>query len=113
MKIKIILAILFTAITIFAQDDLNIPVTPSNDQELDKAVGYAGTLADFDRSLNAYSKLKSYLSLLDSKGMKALKSHPSYPKLGDIYMYGAIYLEGEYKEDKIIELYTKALELRA
>ncbi|WP_028331187.1 hypothetical protein [Brachyspira alvinipulli] len=113
MKIKIILAILFTAITIFAQDDLNIPVTPSNDQELDRAAGYARTLANFDRSLNAYSKLKSYLSLLDSKGMKALKAHPSYPKLGDIYMYGAIYLEKEYKEDKIIELYTKALELRA
>ena len=113
MKIKIILAILFTAITIFAQEDLNIPVTPSNDQELDKAVGYSRTLINFDGSINAFSKLKSYLNLLDSKGMKALKSHPSYPRLGDIYMYGAIYLEKEYKADKIIELYEKALQLRA
>ena len=113
MKAKIILVILFITIVLFAQDDLNIPVTPSNDQELDRAVGYSRTLANFDSSLNAYSKLKSYISLLDSKGMKALKSHPSYPRLGDIYMYGAIYLEKEYKADKIIELYKKALELRA
>lgn len=113
MKIKIILAILFSTITILAQDDLNIPVTPSNDQELDRAAGYARTLSDFDGSLNAYARLKSYIGLLDAKGMKALKSHPAYPKLGDIYMYGAIYLEKEYKDDKIIELYEKALKLRA
>ena len=45
--------------------------------------------------------------------MAALKQHPSYPKLGDVYMYGAIYLTKEFKEDKIIELYKKALNLRA
>ena len=97
---------------VFAQDNLNIPITPSNDQELDKAVGYARTLSNFDGSINSYSKLKAYINLLDSKEMKTLKSHPAYPKLGDIYMYGAMYLEKEYKIDKIKELYEKALYLR-
>ena len=53
------------------------------------------------------------ISKASRKGPLQDKSHPSYPRLGDIYMYGAIYLEKEYKADKIIELYKKALELRA
>ena len=114
VKIKFILAIfLCIALSVFGQTDLDIPITPSKDQELDRAAGYSRTLSNFDGSINAYARLKAYINLLDSKGMQALKSHPSYPKLGDIYMYGAIYLEKEFKEDKIIELYEKALELRA
>ena len=113
MKTKIISIILFSTMIALSQEGLDIPITPSKDQELDRAAGYSRTLSDFDKSLNSYAKLKAYISLLDSKGMKALKEHPSYPKLGDIYMYGAIYLEKEFKEDKIIELYEKALELRA
>ena len=105
-------AILFSNL-LYSQDSLNIPVTPSNDQQLDNAVGYARTLNSFNKSANSYTKLKAYINLLDSKGMQALKKHPSYSRLGDIYMYGAIYLEKEYKESKIIELYKKALELRA
>ncbi len=114
MKIKFISAIfLYLSISAFSQTDLNIPITPSKDQELDKIVGYARTLSEFDGSMNAYTKLKAYLNVLDSKGMAALKSHPSYPILGDVYMYGAVYLSKEFKEDKIIQLYEKALQLRA
>ncbi|WP_300369759.1 hypothetical protein [Brachyspira sp.] len=114
MKLKISIFLLFIFhILAFSQESLSIPVTPSKDQELDKIVGYARTLSEFDGSINAYTKLKAYLNVLDSKGMAALKSHPSYPILGDVYMYGAVYLSKEYKEDKIIEFYKKALELRA
>lgn len=120
IKMKNFLAVLFLNMILFSnlfylfsQDNLDIPVTPSNDQQLDNAVGYSRTLNSFNKSANSYAKLKAYINLLDSKGMKTLKKHPSYSRLGDIYMYGAIYLEKEYKEDKIIELYKKALELRA
>ena len=98
---------------LFSQDNFEIPVTPSKDQQLDNAVGFSRTLNSFKKDASSYAKLKAYINLLDSKGMKNLKKHPSYSRLGDIYMYGAIYLEREYKEDKIIELYKKALELRA
>ena len=106
--------ILFSNLSyLFSQDNLDIPVTPSKDQQLDNAVGFSRTLNSFKKDASSYAKLKAYINLLDSKGMKNLKKHPSYSRLGDIYMYGAIYLEREYKEDKIIELYKKALELRA
>ncbi|WP_295155673.1 hypothetical protein [uncultured Brachyspira sp.] len=114
MKLKIIIFLLFIFnISVFSQEGISIPVVPSKDQELDRVVGYARTLSEFDGSINAYTKLKAYLNLLDSKGISALKSHPSYPILGDVYMYGAAYLSKEFKEDKIIELYEKALALRA
>ena len=113
MRVKIILAILLCTLISFGQEALEVPITPSDDQELDRIAGYARTLQNFDGSLNSYTKLKAYIGVLDSKGMAALKKHPSYPKLGDVYMYGAMYLEKEFKEDKIIELYKKALELRA
>lgn len=110
---KILFALFIFNLYLFAQENMNIPVTPSKDQELDKIAGYSRTLANFDKSMNSYAKLKSYINIMDSKGMKSLKTHPSYPRLGDVYMYGAMYLEKEYKEDKIISLYEKALELRA
>ena len=117
-KMKRNLIILFFIFILFfnllySQESLNIPVAPSDDQQLDNAVGFSRTLNSFNKSANSYAKLKAYINLLDSKGMKALKKHPSYSRLGDIYMYGAMYLEKEYKENKIIELYKKALELRA
>ena len=111
---KIIICLLFICnIIAFSQQDFVVPITPSKDQELDRIAGYSGTLSEFDGSMNAYTKLKAYINVLDAKGMEALKQHPSYPKLGDVYMYGAIYLTKEFKEDKIIELYKKALNLRA
>ncbi|OEJ13985.1 hypothetical protein BFL38_04405 [Brachyspira hampsonii] len=111
---KIIIFLLFICNVIaFSQENFVVPITPSKDQELDKAAGYSTTLSKFDGSMNSYIRLKAYINILDSKGMAALKQHPSYPKLGDVYMYGAIYLTKEFKEDKIIELYKKALELRA
>ena len=111
---KIIIFLLFICnIIAFSQQDFVVPITPSKDQELDRIAGYSGTLSEFDGSMNAYTKLKAYINVLDAKGMEALKQHPSYPKLGDVYMYGAIYLTKEFKEDKIIELYKKALNLRA
>lgn len=111
---KIIIYLLFICNAIvFSQENFVVPITPSKDQELDKVAGYSTTLSEFDGSMNSYTKLKAYINVLDSKGMTALKKHPSYPKLGDVYMYGAIYLTKEFKEDKIIELYKKALELRA
>ena len=110
---RIIICLLFIFnIIAFSQQDFVVPITPSKDQELDKVAGYSTTLSEFDGSMNAYTKLKAYINILDSKGMAALKKHPSYPKLGDVYMYGAIYLAKEFKEDKIIELYKKALDLR-
>ncbi|WP_295161760.1 hypothetical protein [uncultured Brachyspira sp.] len=112
MKLRIVILFIFNTL-LFSQEDFTVPVTPSNDQELDRAAGYARTLSEFDGSINAYTKLKAYINVLDSKGMEKLKKHPSYPILGDIYMYGASYLSKEFKEDKIIELYKKALELRA
>lgn len=120
IKTKNFLAVLFLNIILFSnlsylfsQDNLDIPIPPSDDQQLDNAVGYSRTLNSFKKNANSYAKLKAYINLLDSKGIKNLKKHPSYSRLGDIYMYGAMYLEKEYKEDKIIELYKKALELRA
>lgn len=110
---KIIYILFISAVLAFSQEDFNVPITPSKDQELDKVAGYSRTLSDFDGSMSSYTKLKAYINVLDSKGMAALKKHPSYPKLGDVYMYGAMYLKKEFKEDKIIELYKKALELRA
>ena len=111
---KIIICLLFICnIIAFSQQDFVVPITPSKDQELDRIAGYSATLSEFDGSMNAYTKLKAYINVLDAKGMEALKQHPSYPKLGDVYMYGAIYLTKEFKEDKIIELYKKALNLRA
>lgn len=117
MKNKLLLFLIFLFFNIndiiLFSEDFNIPVIPSNDQELDNAVGYSRTLSSFKKNINSYAKLKAYINLLDSKGMNKLKKHPSYSRLGDIYMYGAVYLEKEYKENKIIELYKKALELRA
>lgn len=113
MKKIIICSLFICNVIAFSQQDFTVPITPSKDQELDRIAGYSGTLSEFDGSMNAYTKLKAYINVLDSKGMAALKQHPSYPKLGDVYMYGAIYLTKEFKEDKIIELYKKALNLRA
>lgn len=114
MKLKTIIFLLFIFnIMVFSQEGYDVPMTPSKDQELDRIAGYARTLSEFDGSMNAYTKLKAYINVLDSKGMAALKKHPSYPKLGDVYMYGGLYLSKEFKEDKIIDLYKKALTLRA
>lgn len=52
MKIKFISAIfLCIALSAFSQTDLNIPITPSKDQELDRAAGYSRTLSNFDGSI--------------------------------------------------------------
>lgn len=114
MKRYLIITIfMINAIIMFSQQNLNIPVPPSGDNELDRIVGYARTLSNFDGSAKSYSTLKSVINTLNSKGINKLKKHQSYTVLGDVYMFGAIYLAKENKDDKTIELYKKALELRA
>ena len=58
---------------LFSQDNFEIPVTPSKDQQLDNAVGFSRTLNSFKKDASSYAKLKAYINLLDSKGMKKLK----------------------------------------
>ena len=57
MKLRIVILFIFNTL-LFSQEDFTVPVTPSNDQELDRAAGYARTLSEFDGSINAYTKLK-------------------------------------------------------
>ena len=113
MKKYLSLFFIFNTLILFSQQNLEIPVAPSNDRELDKIVGYARTLSQFDGSAKSYSILKSVISTLNSKGMKKLKKHKSYSVLGDVYMFGAMYLAKENNENTTIDLYKKALELRA
>lgn len=108
----ILLFIIFTAI-LLAQEDFSVPMTPSKDQQLDIVAKYGSSLSKFDGSQKAYAQLKYCISILDSRKKKELKEHPAYSTLGDVYMYGATYLQKEYKEEKIIEMYNKALELRS
>lgn len=108
----ILLFTIFTAV-LLAQEDFSVPMTPSKDQQLDIVAKYGSSLSKFDGSQKAYAQLKYCISILDSRNKKELKEHPAYSTLGDVYMYGATYLQKEYKEEKIIEMYNKALELRS
>lgn len=112
MKKYIILFFISITTILLAQEDFTVPMTPSKDQQLDIVAKYGSSLSKFDRSPKAYAQLKYCISILDSRKKKDLKEHPAYSTLGDVYMYGAIYLQKEYKEEKIIEMYNKALELR-
>ena len=112
MKKYIILFFISITTILLAQEDFTVPMTPSKDQQLDIVAKYGSSLSKFDGSPKAYAQLKYCISILDSRKKKDLKEHPAYSTLGDVYMYGAIYLQKEYKEEKIIEMYNKALELR-
>lgn len=112
MKKYIILFFISITTILLAQEDFSVPMTPSKDQQLDIVAKYGSSLSKFDGSTKAYAQLKYCISILDSRKKKDLKEHPAYSTLGDVYMYGAIYLQKEYKEEKIIEMYNKALELR-
>lgn len=112
MKKYIILFFISITTILLAQEDFTVPMTPSKDQQLDIVAKYGSSLSKFDGSPKAYAQLKYCISILDSRKKKELKDHPAYSTLGDVYMYGAIYLQKEYKEEKIIEMYNKALELR-
>ena len=112
MKKYIILFSISITTILLAQEDFTVPMTPSKDQQLDIVAKYGSSLSKFDGSPKAYAQLKYCISILDSRKKKDLKEHPAYSTLGDVYMYGAIYLQKEYKEEKIIEMYNKALELR-
>lgn len=116
MKYKF-LNYLFISINIFTavlySEDIIPAVTPSKDPQLDGIVAYSRNLKNMQRDAKSISRLKGTINILDSKGIKALKEHPSYASLGDVYMYGAIYLSGELKRDDIIRFLNTALSLRA
>lgn len=112
MKRNIILFFTIFSTILLAQEDFSVPMTPSKDEQLDIVAKYGSSLSKFDGSPKAYAQLKYCISVLDSRNKKELKEHPAYSNLGDVYMYGAIYLQKEHNEEKIIEMYNKALELR-
>ena len=69
---KIIICLLFICnIIAFSQQDFVVPITPSKDQELDRIAGYSATLSEFDGSMNAYTKLKAYINVLDARFLDA------------------------------------------
>lgn len=94
-------------------EDIPLAITPSKDAQLDGIVAYSRTLKNMPKGTQAKGRLKGAISLMDSKGLNALKTHPSYASLGDVYMYGGIYLSKDLKADEIIRLYDMALSLRS
>lgn len=115
IKSKTITLILISFICI--QNKLYLETIPTiqmetNDPQLDVLSAYSSTLSYLPDTLVAKKQLKHAVTILDSKNIKTIKSHPNYTSLGDIYMYAAFKLEKEIDKDEMIRLLERARIIR-
>ncbi len=84
----------------------------TSDPQLDVLSRYSTTLNQMPNTMRAKTELKNAILILDSRNISAIKKHPHYSSLGDIYMYAAFKLERETDIDETIKLLERTISIR-
>ena len=104
-----LIAFFFVGNNLYSETTLTMT---TSDPQLDVLSRYSTTLNQMPNTMRAKTELKNAILILDSRNISAIKKHPHYSSLGDIYMYAAFRFEREINIDETIKLLERTILIR-